>query len=67
MRLDPMRSRVARRIIAAVLAALAIAAIIVEPLPHGFVLLSITKTHGIDGGDIPAILLLLIAAWLMVR
>ncbi len=48
-----------------VLAVLAVIAIIVEPFPKGFVLLEITHEHGIDVGDLPAIALLLVAAWLV--
>jgi hypothetical protein len=50
--------------VAAVLAAVAVAAIVVEPFPATPVLLSITRAHGIDAGDLPAIVLLLVAAWL---
>jgi hypothetical protein len=39
-------------------------AIVIEPFPKGFVLVSITPTHGVDAGDLPAILLLAAAAWL---
>jgi hypothetical protein len=55
-----------RKVTAVGLVAVAIAAIIVEPFPKGFVLLSFTHKHGIDAGDIPAIILLLVAAWLAV-
>jgi hypothetical protein len=44
----------------------AVAAIVLEPFPHGPVLLSLTRDHGVDAGDIPAILLLLVAARLAV-
>jgi hypothetical protein len=39
-------------------------AIAVEPFPTGPVLVSITPTHGIDAGDLPAIVLLIAGAWL---
>jgi hypothetical protein len=48
------------------LVAVAAVAIVVEPLPRGFVLLEITRAHGIEAGDLPAIFLLLAAAWLAV-
>ena len=51
---------------AVVLAFVAVLALLVEPLPKGFVVLSITHAHGIDAGDLPAILLLLVAARLAV-
>jgi hypothetical protein len=48
------------------LAALAIALVVVEPFPKGEVLLSLTKSHGVDAGDIPALGLLLVAACLAI-
>jgi hypothetical protein len=39
---------------------------VAEPFPKGLVLLSITRKHGIDAGDLPAIILLLVAALLAV-
>ena len=48
------------------LAVVAVLAIIVEPFPKGLVVLSITRAHGIDAGDFPAILLLLLAVWLVI-
>jgi hypothetical protein len=56
--------RCTRRIVAALLLLMAIIAVIVEPLPKGFVLIPITDEHGIDAGDLPAIGLILSAAWL---
>jgi hypothetical protein len=53
-----------RRATAVGLVAAAIAAIVVEPFPEGFVVLSITHEHGVDAGDVPAIILLLVATWL---
>jgi hypothetical protein len=52
-----------RRVAAAVLVAVAVALIILEPFPKGMVV-GITETHGIEAGDLPAIILLLVAAWL---
>ena len=48
------------------LAAVAIGLVVVEPFPNGQVLLSLTDTHGIDAGDIPALAMLLVAACLAV-
>jgi hypothetical protein len=45
------------------LAAVAIGLVVVEPFPKGVVLVSFTDKHGIDVGDLPAIALLLVAAW----
>jgi hypothetical protein len=61
----PAIRRCTRRIIVALLLLMAVIAIIVEPLPKGFVLLPITEKHGIDAGDLPAIGLILTAAWLL--
>jgi hypothetical protein len=49
-----------------VLAAVAIGLVVVEPFPSGQMLLSLTDTHGIDAGDIPALAMLLVAACLAV-
>jgi hypothetical protein len=38
--------------------------VIMAPFPHGPVLLSLTREHGIDAGDLPAIALYLVAAGL---
>ncbi len=55
-------TRPQRRLLAFVLATVATVMVVVEPLPKGDVLLSLTATHGIDEGDVPALVLLLIAA-----
>ena len=55
-----------RRVLAFVLAALAIGLVALEPFPKGEVLLSLTTTHGVDTGDIPALAMLLVAAALAV-
>ena len=57
-------TRPQRRLLALVLAAVAVALVVVEPLPKGDVLLALTRTHGIDTGDLPALALLMIAAGL---
>jgi hypothetical protein len=35
-----------------------------EPFPKGAVLVSLTASHGVDAGDLPVLLLLLLAGWL---
>jgi hypothetical protein len=62
----PTPTRHRRRLLALVLAAVAIGLVVVEPFPSGRVLLSLTDTHGIDAGDIPALAMLLVAACLAV-
>ena len=56
-----MQTRGRLRVLALVLAALAVGLVVVEPFPKGKVLLSLTSTHGVDTGDIPAVALLLVA------
>jgi hypothetical protein len=62
-----MQTRGRRRILALVLAALGVGLVVVEPFPKGKVLLSVTSTHGVDTGDIPALAMLLVAAHLVIR
>jgi hypothetical protein len=50
--------------VAVVLAVVAIVLVVAEPFPKGDTLLAFTDNHGVDTGDIPAIVLLLTAAWL---
>ena len=49
------------------LATVAIGLVVVEPFPKGKVLLSLTKTHGIDVGDLPSLAMLLLATYLCLR
>jgi hypothetical protein len=60
------QTRRRRRVLALVLAAVAVGLVVVEPFPKGEVLLSPTRTHGVDTGDIPALAMLLVAACLTV-
>jgi hypothetical protein len=60
------RIRGRRRVLALVLAVVAVGLVVVEPFPKGAVLLSLTPTHGVDTGDIPALAMLLVAAALAV-
>jgi hypothetical protein len=62
----PTPSRRRRGPLALVLAAVAIGLVVVEPFPKGGVLLRLSRTHGVDSGDIPALVMLLIAACLAV-
>jgi hypothetical protein len=50
-----------RRLLALMLATVAAGLLVLEPLPKGRVLLSLTSTHGVDAGDLPALALLLVA------
>ena len=61
-----MQTRRRRRLLALVLAAVAVGLVVVEPFPKGNVLLSLTSTHGVDGGDLPAFALLLVAVGLAI-
>jgi hypothetical protein len=61
-----MQSRRPRRVLALVLAAVAVGLVVIEPFPNGEVLFSLTRTHGVDTGDIPALGMLLVAACLAV-
>ena len=64
MRTPPVQSRRGRIALAVVLVAAA-AIVVLEPLPHGPVLLTLTSDHGVDTGDLPAVALLLLAAWVV--
>jgi hypothetical protein len=55
-----------RRLLALALAAVAIGLVVLEPFPKGEVLLSLTDTHGVDTGDLPALALLLVAVGLAI-
>jgi hypothetical protein len=61
-----MQTRRRRRLLALVLSAVAVGLVIVEPFPKGNVLLSLTSTHGVDAGDLPAFALLLVAVGLAI-
>jgi hypothetical protein len=64
MRSAPRDARRRRRFLALALAALALVLIVLGPFPKGLVLVSLSSAHGVDAGDLPAIALLLVAAWL---
>ena len=62
----PMQTRRRHRLQALVFAAVAVGLVVLEPFPKGKVLLSLTESHGVDVGDLPAVALLLIAACLAI-
>jgi hypothetical protein len=55
-----------RRLLAFMLAAVAVELVVLEPFPKGKVLLSLTSTHGVDAGDLPALALLAVAVALAI-
>jgi hypothetical protein len=61
----PIQTR-RRRLQALALAMVAIVLLVVEPFPKGIVLVRLTRTHGIDLGDLPALALLLVAVCLAI-
>ena len=61
----PTAARRRRRLVALALAAVATGLMVLEPFPKAEVLLSLTDTHGVDTGDIPALAMLLAAAYLV--
>ena len=48
------------------LAAVAIGLVVLEPFPKGKVLLTLAPGHGVDVGDMPALAMLLVAAYLAI-
>jgi hypothetical protein len=57
--------RPGRIALAAVLVVVATAIVVREPLPHGPVLLTLTREHGVETGDLPAVAMYLLAAWVL--
>jgi hypothetical protein len=45
---------------------LAVLLVVAEPFPKGALLVSLTESHGIDAGDLPALGLLLVAGRLAI-
>jgi hypothetical protein len=45
---------------------LAVLLVVAEPFPKGALLVSLTESHGIDAGDIPALALFFVAGWLAI-
>jgi hypothetical protein len=58
---DPSTRRARRLAAALVLVVVATVMVLVEPFPQGAVLVSLTRTHGVDAGDLPAVALYLLA------
>jgi hypothetical protein len=56
--------RTRRRVAGLVLVVVATAMVAVEPFPSGAVLVSLTREHGVDVGDLPAVALYLVAGLL---
>ena len=55
-----------RKILAFVLVVLAIGLVVVEAIPNGVVLVTLTATHGVHAGDLPVLALLLAACLLAI-
>lgn len=61
----PQSARSRRRVLALALVTVAILMLVTEPFPKGVVLVSLTESHGVDAGDLPALVLLVVAGWLV--
>jgi hypothetical protein len=66
MRSTTEDARRRRRLVALVLAVLAVMLVVAEPFPKGEVLVSLTESHGVDAGDLPVLGLLVVAGWLAI-
>jgi hypothetical protein len=62
----PLGRDTKRKILAFLLVLLAIGLVVVEAIPNGVVLATLTATHGVHVGDLPVLALLLAAAWLAI-
>jgi hypothetical protein len=65
--IEPMTTQSARsrrRLLALAVVTVAASMLAAEPFPKGAVLVSLTDSHGVDAGDLPALGLLLLAGWL---
>jgi hypothetical protein len=62
----PSRRGTQRKILAFVLVVLAIGQVVLQAIPNGVMLLTVTATHGVHAGDLPVLALLLAASWLAV-
>ena len=60
----PQSARSRQRILALGLVTVAACVLVAEPFPKGAVLFTLTASHGVDAGDLPALMLLLLAGWL---
>ena len=61
----PQSAQSRRRVLALALVTVAILMLVTEPFPKGVVLVSLTESHGVDAGDLPALVLLVVAGWLV--
>jgi hypothetical protein len=61
---SPQSARARRRLLALVMVTVAACMLAAEPFPKGAVLVTLTASHGVDAGDLPALVLLLAAGWL---
>jgi hypothetical protein len=61
----PQSARSRRRLLALALVTVAACMLVTEPFPKGVVLVSLTQSHGVDAGDLPALVLLVVAGWLV--
>jgi hypothetical protein len=60
----PSRRTTQRKILAFALVVLAIGLVVLQAIPNGVVLVTVTATHGVHAGDLPVLALLLAAGWL---
>jgi hypothetical protein len=60
----PQSARARRRLLALALVTVAACMLAAEPFPKGAVLFSLTESHGVDAGDLPTLVLLVLAGWL---
>lgn len=60
----PQSARARRRLLALAMVTVAACLLAAEPFPKGAVLVTLTASHGVDAGDLPALVLLLVAGWL---
>jgi hypothetical protein len=58
--MTPQSARARRRLLALALVTVAACMLAAEPFPKAVVLLSLTASHGVDAGDLPALVLLLL-------
>jgi hypothetical protein len=62
--MTPESARARRRLLALAMVTVAACMLAAEPFPKGAVLFTLTASHGVDAGDLPALVLLLVAGWL---
>ena len=62
--MTPESARARRRLLALAMVTVAACMLAAEPFPKGAVLFTLTTSHGVDAGDLPALVLLLVAGWL---